>query len=120
MKHTNIGFAFFAALTLTACATTPEPVQAPVQSAVCEVSSKDERDFAAQNGFQFRSLSGEAARKFVVATGGADAPFLKDIELVQLFSGVRPGAIVVSAYDRNGCKLGGAVLPENLVLGKTA
>jgi hypothetical protein len=116
----NIIVAVFAALALVACSAqeTDKPVVA--QAPACEVSAQDERNIAADNRFQFRSIAGEAARKFVVATGGADAPFLKDIELVQVFLGVYPERVVVSAYDRNGCKLGGAILTEESVFGKIA
>lgn len=116
----NNAFAILVVLALTACAPTTEPPAVVATAPACEVSSKDERDIAAQNRYQFRSLSGEAARKFVASTGGADAPFLKDIELVQVFLGVYPSAVVVSAYDRNGCKIGGAVLSEETVFGKIA
>jgi hypothetical protein len=115
----NIAFAVLVALFAVACTPTPVP---PIvaQAPTCEVSAQDERGIAADNRFQFRSIAGEAARKFVAATGGAEVPFFKDIELVQVFLGVYLERVVVSAYDRNGCKLGGAILTEETVFGKIA
>jgi hypothetical protein len=115
----NIIVAVFAALALVACSAQETAKPTVAQAPACEVSAQDERDIAAKEGFEFRSLSGEAARNFATSTG-ADPAFAKDVELVQVFLGVYPGSVAISAYDRNGCKFGGAIIPEEAVFGKIA
>jgi hypothetical protein len=117
----NILLAVLVALFAVACTPTPAlVVQAPVDVCQGAVNVTQEVATLRDMGAEFRVIDGAKARKFVVDTGGAEVPWLDRVEKVILALGLAPGAVVLGAYDKNGCKIGGAILPEQLVFGKGA
>jgi hypothetical protein len=105
---------------LGACATVEPPKVAEVD--VCEgnVTVAKDVESLTDMGVTFKRLAGKKAQEFVAKTGGADVPWLAEVDHLIYAYGVIPGAVVVGVYDKNGCKFGQALLPEAVVFGAGA